>query len=301
MSVPTTPIEQTTENKYKIFRAKHSYSENHPDVHILCETYDDLYNQLWDENDCVYEVLDKPMRKIYLDIEGIPFEEKHVTIVKKIINDFADFLDIDSRKVNITYNSGSTGHLGASYHVIFDYKANYQLLKKVVITFKQLHPEYSKYIDESVYSCFRLFRLPFQGKQRPDQEPDINDQHIPINTRTWKPDDIQYKTDIKLRKFIIQDIYNPKIQEVTVQILPAETVRQIGRMTLESDKTKPIEYGKSGQLKTKQFIESINVQMAEIKESNANLSKQVADLTKVNAKLFDALAQLLGSRNISMD
>ena len=48
-------------------------------------------------------------------------------------------------------------------------------------------------------------------------------------------------------------------------------------------------------------MEAITAQMNEVKESNASLTKQVAELTKINEKLFSALSQILGQRNVPLD
>ena len=290
----------TTEQSFKCVHIRHRYSENTPSSHITHTSLESFYEDTLNPEDCVYEVLDKPIRRIYLDIEGIDMEtsESH-KLVRKIISDFKDFIGTSLSPAHVTYNAGSTGHHGHSYHVIFDEEINYQLLKNIVIAFKQLHPEYGTYIDESVYSVIRLFRLPFQCKQRVDDTPDTNDVHIPINLETQRLMDKEFWSDIISRSYIIQYIEGEA--DITVANLPDEAIQQIGKLTLENNQSPLMRHHKSGGLKTTQFIETITAQMSEIKESNASLTKQVADLTKINEKLFSALSQILGQRNISLD
>ena len=291
----------TTEQSFKCVHIRHRYSENTPSSHITHTSLETFYEDTLNPEDGVYEVLDKPIRRIYLDIEGIDMEtsESHA-LVRKIISDFREFIGNNLSPAHVTYNAGSTGHYGHSYHVIFDEEINYQLLKNIVIAFKQLHPDYGTYIDESVYSVIRLFRLPFQCKQRADDTPDTNDVHIPINLETQQLMDKEFWNDIMYHSYVIQYIAGDDT-DITVADLPNEAIQQIGRISLESKQTSLMKQHKSGGLNTTQFMETITAQMSEIKESNASLTKQVADLTKINEKLFSALSQILGQRNIPFD
>jgi hypothetical protein len=290
----------TTEQSFKCVHIKHRYSENTPSSHVTHTSIESLYEDIMNPEDCVYEVLDKPIRRIYLDIEGIDMEisESH-KLVRKIISDFREFIGTSISPEHVTYNSGSTSHPGHSYHVIFDECINYQLLKNIVIAFKQLHPEYGTYIDESVYSVIRLFRLPFQCKQRANDTPDTNDVHVPINLETQRLLDKESWNDNIAHSYIIQYIAGEA--NITVANLPDEAIQQIGRVSLESKQSQLNNPRRSGGLKTAQFMETITAQMTEIKESNASLTKQVADLTKINEKLFNALSRILGQHNVPLD
>lgn len=290
----------TTERSFKCVHIRHRYSENTPSSHITHTSSDSFYEDTLDPEDCVYEVLDKPIRRVYLDIEGIDMEtsESH-KLVRKIISDFEDFTGVRTIRPFVTYNAGSTSHPGHSYHVIFWEGINYQLLKNIVIAFKQLHPDYGTYIDESVYSVIRLFRLPFQCKQRADDTPDTNDVHIPIDLESQR---LMSKEEWDRSAFYNYTIHSIEGKaDITVANLPDEAIQQIGRISLESKQNPLTNQRKSGGLKTAQFMETITAQMNEVKESNASLTKQVAELTKINEKLFSALSQILGQRNVSLD
>ena len=290
----------TTERSFKCVHIRHRYSENTPSSHITHTSIEAFYEDTLDPEDCVYEVLDKPIRFVYLDIEGINMEtpESH-KLVRKIINDFKDFTGINTNRPFVTYNAGSTSHHGHSYHVIFDKEINYQLLKNIVIAFKQLHPDYGMYIDESVYSVIRLFRLPFQCKQRVDDTPDTNDVHTPIDLESQRLLDKESWDWSAFCNCVIQSIKDEA--DITVANLPDEAIQQIGRISLESKQSQLNNQRKSGNLRTTQFMETITAQMNEVKESNASLTKQVAELTKINEKLFSALSQILGQRNVPLD
>lgn len=292
----------TTEQTFKCVHIRHRYSENTHGSHIIHTSIESFYEDTLNPEDCVYEVLDKAIRRIYLDIEGIDMEtsESH-KLVRKIISDFNEFMGTALSPAHVTYNAGSTGHHGHSYHVIFDNEINYQLLKNIVIAFKQLHPDYGMYIDESVYSVIRLFRLPFQCKQRADDTPDTNDVHVPIDLESQRLMDREEWSNATASSYIIQYIEGKPGEDITVADLPDEAIQQIGRISLESKQSPLNNQRKSGGLRATQFMEAITAQMNEVKESNASLTKQVAELTKINEKLFSALSQILGQRNVQLD
>lgn len=290
----------STERSFKCVHIRHKYSENTPSSHIKHPTIEAFYEDVLNPEDCVYEILDKPIRRIYIDIEGIDMEssDSH-ELVRKIINDFREFVGTKLSQAYVTYNVGSTSHPGQSYHVIFNNSINFQLLKNVIIAFKQLHPEYGMYIDESVYSVIRLFRLPFQCKQRIDDAPDTNDVHTPIDLETKQLLDREYRNVDDFSNYVIQYVNGDA--DITVADLPDEAIQQIGKLTLESKQSQLAGPRKSGYTVATEFMETITAQMNEIKESNASLTKQVAELTKINEKLFSALAQIMGQRNVAPD
>jgi hypothetical protein len=108
----------------------------------------------------IYEVLEKDIRRVYFDIEKIPFERKDM--IYDIIKRLAEFLEIDPNDYALTLNTGSRLHPGLSYHLTFPYKTLASNILNLVRTFKLKYPEYTDYIDEAVYSKDRLFRMPDQ-------------------------------------------------------------------------------------------------------------------------------------------
>ena len=148
--------------KITIVHLKESYRENKSQNYI---NYDDIQSALPDimnSETCSLEVLSQPKRKIYMDVENIPFDKTNV--IYDIVNKFSSFMKIPTDGYCLTYNKNSTQHLGLSYYIILPYVMSVDDMKKSVLLFKTLNPEYEHYIDASVYSVLRLFRLPMNGK-----------------------------------------------------------------------------------------------------------------------------------------
>lgn len=114
-----------------------------------------------------YEILDKVIRRIHFDIEKIPTDQPK--LIYKLIEDLQKFL-VDKKickeppKYALTHNSGSVNHEGLSYHLIFyEYSMHYNVNRALVLAF--VNSDYGKnyidYIDSSIYSCVRLFKLPY--------------------------------------------------------------------------------------------------------------------------------------------
>lgn len=139
-----------------------SYKENKYSNYVIYNNIQSAKNDVMKKDTCSLEVLSQQKRKIYLDVENIPFDEPNV--IDDIISKFTLFMKIIPDNYCLTYNKNSTQHNGLSYHVIFPYVMNIYDMKKSVIMFKTQNPEYENFIDISVYSTLRLFRLPFNGK-----------------------------------------------------------------------------------------------------------------------------------------
>lgn len=153
------------EQKIKIVNLKRSYKDNIRSTWKSFSTVDEVMADVNDKSTCTLEVLDKNenmFRKLYFDIENIPKDKENM--IYDLINDISDFLKIDKDQYALTYNSNSHAHPGLSYHLYFPYKMNYLDMKKLVVLIKTKYPQYADYIDDSVYSSIRLFRLPNNGK-----------------------------------------------------------------------------------------------------------------------------------------
>lgn len=155
--------------EFNFVHIKKSYKEAGFDNYSRYASIQAAQKDITNPETCSYEILDKPIRRLYLDIEGIESAEAHDhDIIKLIIRKYCDFINIpfDDANVKVTYNQNSTGHEGKSYHVIFPRIAmDYLLQKQVIKAFRIVYPEFRGYIDNSVYSVIRLFRLPYQCKQ----------------------------------------------------------------------------------------------------------------------------------------
>ena len=268
------------EYKFKCMHIRHRYAENTPSRHRKYETIEEMIPDLENPETCSYECLDKEIRRIYLDLECLETDD-HRDILNGIIAEFQAFIGHPDLPFHVTYNAGSKGHPGASYHVVFDKNASYILLKNIIIAFKKMHDQWTRYIDESVYSVFRLFRLPNQCKQRDQDVPDPEDVH-------------KIETASLISDFVIQN--TEPYTTLTIADLSDETVRQIGLVALNSKR--PVkETGKSGAYAKKEVVEQIGVAITEIKDSTESMQRQIAELKETNARLVEALTTLLAKKN----
>lgn len=115
-----------------------------------------------------YEVLREETRKIYFDIERIPHDDK--TLIHQMLADINTFFRKkcgdqmhEDMKFILTYNKSSANHIGKSYHVYcMNYCMSYKQLRHIVCEFVNTDGEkYKDYIDCSVYSKNRLFKMPY--------------------------------------------------------------------------------------------------------------------------------------------
>lgn len=121
----------------------------------------------------ILEQLESDTVRFFMDVENVP-EDKPDMIID-IINDFVKFYDIP---INYAYTfNNKSYHPGLSYHVYFPFKVSKAknadvTIYKLVQTFLCKHPKYYPYIDTSVYTKNRLFRVigscdPGQNATRP--------------------------------------------------------------------------------------------------------------------------------------
>ena len=115
----------------------------------------------------VYECIESENRKIYLDVEKIPVDQPElIEEIKYKLNEFfkskCHEMNEDMEFVS-TFNPSSPSHEGLSYHLIctnyyMDYKNMYNAIAEFLSTDGA---KYLSYIDVSVYSSLRLFKLPY--------------------------------------------------------------------------------------------------------------------------------------------
>lgn len=110
-------------------------------------------------NFAIYELLNNDFRRLYFDIENIPFDKPE--LINSLIKDLAEFIGIDSNEYGLTLNIGSH-HPGLSYHLTFPYKSHAKNILNLIRNFKLQYKDYREYIDECVYNSNRLFRVPNQ-------------------------------------------------------------------------------------------------------------------------------------------
>lgn len=102
----------------------------------------------------------------YFDIEGIP-KDKDDKYIIKVTNDLMKTMNEHAKHkftyFCITQNLHSLSHEGKSYHVYFpQFRTFRDEMKKFVNYYVDSKLEGYEYIDTSVYSRGRLFRLPYQ-------------------------------------------------------------------------------------------------------------------------------------------
>lgn len=163
---------------YTFIHIKTFYGENRCSAWKLYENIESAMPEIENQMTSSFEVLRNDLQRIYLDIENVPNEES--SMIYKIIECFSEFINIDKEVVCFTKNEHSSNHFGLSYHVVFPYYMEYLLIKRLVCMFKQEYPEYENYIDSSVYTPNRIFRLPNQYgvKAELSRELDKNSIHI---------------------------------------------------------------------------------------------------------------------------
>lgn len=102
----------------------------------------------------------------YFDIEKIPTDDENkmiYTIADELISKLSDCSKTRFTRYCITYNSHSMNHSGRSYHVYFpEFATRKDEMKKFVNWYIDHKFTGHEYIDSSVYSKDRLFRLPYQ-------------------------------------------------------------------------------------------------------------------------------------------
>lgn len=179
-----------------------SYSENVND-NIERKTADDIANRLKTDykkinDNSLFEIISNSCSP-YFDIETIPYDQPKLIISIKdaIIKTLQKYGKIElPKKIErkgitpnnlmssyvITANKQSLSHPGLSYHVIFpNLLTTQRLLKEFVYVLTHDYPEYKPYIDQSVYSKNRLFRLPYQAGINPptmSKGRDVNSVHV---------------------------------------------------------------------------------------------------------------------------
>lgn len=143
----------------RISNFKESYKRNKKYCDSINEMKQIIENNKNTPDLSIFEVLENNIRRVYFDIEKIPFEEDKM--IYDIITRLATFMKIDPNNYALTLNTGSH-HPGLSYHLTFPFKTHASNILNLVRSFKLKYPEYTEYIDECVYNVNRLFRVPYQ-------------------------------------------------------------------------------------------------------------------------------------------
>lgn len=149
----------------------------------------------------VHELLDKDKRKMYFDIEKIP--ETKPELINEMIDALKKFFEtkkVRNIKYVLTINEGSP-HEGLSYHLIFyNYSCYYNELKDAVKEFLFNNEKYNTYLDTSVYSVKRLFKMPYNYGIIKGKGVDLNSNNY--HKIVEIPENLDKST---LSRYVIQD------------------------------------------------------------------------------------------------
>lgn len=164
-----------------------------------------LFDRGWPSSEKIIQTSSRFVNRLYIDIEKLPISGSK-NIVRTIADDFIKYakenlklykFDVNDNVINIdvnnnepfesvntdyviTYNSSSSSHFGDSYHVIFPhiYVYHVEQVKSFMNDFINKHRQYIDYVDLSVYSTRRLFRLPFSKNVTYCENKTINQNDI---------------------------------------------------------------------------------------------------------------------------
>ena len=78
---------------FKLLHVRASFKENTPSNYKYYDSIKEMIPDVMDKETSTFEILDKPIRRIYLDLENIPDEKTN--LVYDLINDFKKLLKID--------------------------------------------------------------------------------------------------------------------------------------------------------------------------------------------------------------
>lgn len=189
-----------------------------------------------------YEVLNKPVRRVYFDFDGIPDVPENYDLPDRFVAAWIEFMKGSNGNNSVmteerneyvkTTNHASQVHSGFSSHIImYNYKMHINDLKKSVImlTNSPQGQEFADYVDTVVYSSMRLFKLvnfigipmtDLNNYHRMDPK-DSNFEHYIIQ-RTENTQHLYYtaKVPLSIRRSVKQ-ISQPQTGQLTKEISDA--------------------------------------------------------------------------------
>jgi len=276
-----TQEEQTQPIITTMISIKKTYYENNYLNYIKYYSLEDVTKEILDESACTFEVLNSDLRKIYMDIEYIPFESSE--LIYDIISKFKEFTGMDDDiKYSISRNDGSE-HTGLSYHVVFQCHMHYIDVKHLIKAFclENIDPKddsksYANYIDDSVYGKGRLFRLPFNFG-------------IPNNPKTQLPEDEvlckenvhKIINDMPLESFLINyiaEVPEFKSEKVNEVLKYHRLERTRKRKEIVAQKSDSISSSKLMQNTIISAVERLTSDMEGLKATNEKLISVVENL-----------------------
>lgn len=146
-----------------------SYKQNNPKnwYTIPVSEYPKELKKCYHSEYSVFEIINKPNINLFLDVEYVPRDNKYgiyyiYHLYANLLNALYGDNEIKSEimfKSLITINKKSK-HPGYSYHVYTPIVVSFSDIRNYILYFISEYPEHGKYIDASVYTKNRLFRVP---------------------------------------------------------------------------------------------------------------------------------------------
>lgn len=255
-------------------------------------------------NISTYEVLKRDVRKIYFDIEKIPVDQpKLIYDMMNDINDFfknkaGDQLTNGDMRFIITHNGDSANHDGLSYHLIcYNYSMSYQNMKGIITEFvNTVGNKYFEYIDTSVYSTKRLFKLPYYIGIIKDGglDDNINNYHYIVNLPVNPSEEffnkciIQYTVDTV--ELSIDFLTKPNYRHNTISAGPRLNKRLANQLTKKIENIECLLTRRDNEYTYKQ-----------IKDTVDKVYKFIDRLGTVSKKKVTEIKEAINDVNISND
>lgn len=262
---------------YQLFHIKNSYKEfskhkiSYYD-HKNSNDFDLMMKDINNKQTCSYEVLTNVYRKIHFDIENIPKDKPD--LIDEIIQRIKNWFGLLDGRCIVTRNLNSTQHPGLSYHVIFcGYRIKYDKLKLYVCCFKEHNRDIAPYIDHSIYSSIRLFRLPNQVKQGTNETPE-DSHHIVYNTSSYNID-----RHCNYRYVLIQDIYTHGTTEYSKKMMSQDILNKLLDYITKQKKKNAANHDK-----TIKYSGQINYR--KMKEEVDNLQLMKKEINRLHNKIY---------------
>lgn len=206
-----------TEQKVKIIKINSSYTENKPTNHKFVPISEIINNirqvkigkdmKIMDKNtnsplsNTMFEIIGNICIP-YFDVEGINDNtdmNDHsyiISVAESLKKELSEMSKKEIKYYRITYNNSSHTHKGKSYHIYFPEWASYKdQVQKFVNWYIENKKLGSEYVDGSVYSKDRLFRLPLQqAVNNQNTDNDVNERSKDFH-RFINVDDVNHLED----------------------------------------------------------------------------------------------------------
>ena len=203
---------------------------------------EDLYENLLQTinlKTTAYEVLKQSdTLKFFMDIEGIPINDTDLIFI--IAENFSRYMkekhNLEFSSYTITFNPGSCTHKGLSYHIIYDgiYSNICDIRTFISDYLKHEDNNINKFVDSSIYTRLRLFKLPLQigiNKDQIHERSDTNENYHRIIFHKNKSNIVASKlyniSDAALKYYHNHEIIFMNVDEINSKKYMMNTIIQL--------------------------------------------------------------------------